>query len=194
MQIEQIDHRTVKIILSVEDMEQYALTYDQMDYNDRTTRRAILSIMEQVQSHTTLDVEQNKLFIEAFPGDGGGCVLYVNLVNVRDNGKTFQKERPSFDTPLIFQLDTVDILAASCKRLFYDYAHLIIKSSLYTGDRSGYVVLLYTYCRSNQRIINIMTEYGTYLGKGAVRAAHHKEHGRELITDNAIETILDCLC
>lgn len=194
MQIEQIDNRTVKIILTEEDMQQYSLTYEQMDYNDRTTRRAILNIMEQVQSRTSLDVEQNKLFIEAFPSDHGGCVLYINLVNAKENGKSFQKERPSFDTPLIFSLDTVDILAASCRRLFYDYAHLIIKSSLYTGDRSGYILLLYTYCRSNQRIINIMTEYGDYLGKGAVRAAHHKEHGRELITDNAIETILECLC
>ncbi len=193
MHIEMLDDLTVKILLSAEDMDHFSITYDQMDYNDRNTRQAILNIMQQVQEVTTLPIDQHKLFIEAFPDDLGGCILYVNLMTDKQSGKAFQKERAGFDTPLIFKLQTLDILTACCKRLFYDYAHLIVKSSVYSDERGGYILLLYTYCRSNQRIINIMTEYASYDGKGAVRAAHYKEHSKPVLQDHAIETVLNYL-
>lgn len=192
MQIEPIDQHTIKVTLSLADMQAYDLDYEQMDYSDPTTKKALLAIMHKVQQRTLVDIEDHKLFIEAFSQDDGGCVLYINVMHPID-AKRAPRQRSSFDTPLIFGIDSVDGLTVVCRRLSTDYTHLIVNSAIHTTHPRGYVLLLYTYCRSNARLIDSLCEHCVYLGKGAVLAAHYIEHGKEILNDRAIETWLTYL-
>lgn len=192
MQIEPIDRHTIKVTLSLVDMQAYDLDYEQMDYSDPTTKKALLAIMRKVQQSTLVDIEDHKLFIEAFSHEDGGCVLYINVMHPIDQ-KRAPRLRSSFDTPLIFGIDSIDGLTVVCHRVSNEYAHLIVNSAIYTTPPRGYALLLYTYCRSNARIIDSLAEHCAYLGKGAVLAAHYIEHGKEILDDRAIETWLSYL-
>ncbi len=187
LKIEIIDEKTIKILLSVQDMQEFHLTYEQMDYNDTVTRKAILSIVQKIRQDTPVDLEMNKLFIEAFPDTAGGCILYVNLIEPQQM-QSIKSGKQSFDTPLIFLLGNIDLVAGVSARLLQEYSHLIIHSSLYWMEER-YCLLLYTYCRMEKKIICILKEYGSYLGKGAILSAFIREHGKEILNDNAIETI-----
>ncbi len=191
LKIEIIDEKTIKILLSVQDMQEFHLTYEQMDYNDTVTRKAILSIVQKIRQDTPVDLEMSKLFIEAFPDKSGGCILYVNLIEPRQL-QSLKSGKQSFDTPLIFLLENIDLVAGVSSRLLQEYSHLIIHSSLYWLEKK-YCLLLYTYCRMEKKIIYILSEYGSYLGKGAILSAFVQEHGKEILTDNAIETITQYL-
>ena len=189
---EKIDEQTIKIVLSLKDMSDYDLTYEQMDYNDLATRKAILKIIQKIQGKTGVSVESSKLFIETFPNTDGGCIMYINLLNPSEELGFPQKERQSFDTPLIFEINNIDLVVAAAKRLFKKQNHLIINSSLYLLGQK-YHLLIYSYCRMEKRILRMTEEYGSYLGKGAILAAVTKEHAKEIVSDHAIETILHYL-
>jgi negative regulator of genetic competence, sporulation and motility len=188
LKIEKIDEKTIRILLSAQDMEAYHITYEQMDYNDLATKRAILNIIQQVRQKANIAVEFSKLFVEAFPNDDGGCILYVN-VSDSFTAAPVERKTTSFDTPLVFEFDSLNLLTAACSRLWIHDNHLMIKTSLYLYEKK-YRLLLYTYCRMEQKIIQQLQEYGHYIGKGAVVAAFVKEHAKTILSEHAVETIV----
>lgn len=184
MKIEVLDHKTVKVFLSAADMQNFSLTYEQMDYHDPATRKAISQILHQLRGETDLNIDSCKLLVEAFPQEEGGCILYINLILPQAE----KSERNSFDTPLIFRLETIDSVAGVSKRLVSKYSHLLIHSSLYILE-GNYFLLLYTYCRREHTIISVLEEYGTLFGKGAILSAFVQEHGQQILEKDAIEVI-----
>lgn len=170
----------------------FDLTYDQMDYNDRATRRVILDIIQRVKTKTSLNMESNKLFIEAFPYSDGGCIMYVNIIDSEEATLTKKKEKVSFDTPLVFEFNDIDALTVISKRLMQKHSHLITNTSLYLYE-GKYRLLIYTYCRMESKLIGALHEYGTYIGKGAVLSAVVHEHAKLIAQDHAIETIVQYL-
>lgn len=189
MKMEKIDDKTVKVTLSLKDMADYDLTYEQMDYSDPETRRALMEIVKKIQRRTRLDLTSSKLFIEAYPSPDGGAVLYINFIELETFEQSIPKNQKSFDTPLVFEIADIDLVTDICNRLFQEYNHLIINSSLYHCEEI-YYLFLYTYCRMEEKIIAILEEYGDYLGKGAIPAALVREHSTEIIGENALETIV----
>lgn len=186
MKIEQIDMVTIKIELSGNDMTELSITYDEMDYQSKPTRRAILEIMHRVQKKITLDIETNKLFIEAFPADDGGCVLLINLIE--ENDRSY--ECPSVaEMPIVFGFSELDTLVKLCHRIPQRMLLLIKKSKLILYD-SEYLLLLYTYRHREGKIAKLVQEYGEPLGNGMVINAFYHEHGKLLMEDNAIENLL----
>ena len=187
VKIEQLDEKTIRILLSAVDLEQMHLTYEEMDYSSAATKRAVSLILQRIRAQTDLPLDHRRLLIEAFPESSGGCILYLNLMD-----EPLRQERHGFDTPLVFGFDGLDPLVAVSGRLLNEFSHLIVKTELYL-DESGYRLLLYTYCRMEKRIIQLLQEYGTYLGKGAVLCAFVKEHAKPLLTENAVESIVTYL-
>lgn len=175
-------------------MEAYALTYDQMDYKDPVTKKVILEILHHVRNETSVDLSQGRLFIEAFPHVEGGCVLYISTVGGENTTAAKPKRyRNSFNTPLIFRFDTLDRLTDICDKLFKQYSHLVLKSSLYLLD-GKYVLLIYSYFKLDNKIIALAKEYGSLIGKGSIKGAFVKEHAKPVIEDTALETIVEYLC
>lgn len=185
MQIESIDSCTIKIVLSGQDMSRLEITYEQMDYQDPSTRRALLDLLRQAQLETGMDLSGSKLFVEAFPYQEDGCILYINLLGQQDSPAALHRSC-SFDTPLIFLLETIDQVGQLCCRLQSGLSHLVVKSSLFYEEK-GYWLLLYTYCRMEEALTAAAAEFGQYMGKGSVSAAVIREHSQEILADDAIE-------
>jgi negative regulator of genetic competence, sporulation and motility len=188
VQIESIDSSTIKITLSHQDLSRLDITYEQMDYQDPATRKALLGLLRQAQTQTGLDLTESKLFVEAFPDENDGCILYINLVSPHPKDSGIYSKGCGFNTPLIFQMDTIEEVSGLCSRLQKGMNHLVVKSSLFSQDQA-YWLLLYTYCRMEDRLIAAASEFGRYMGKGSILAAMVREHSREIIAKDAIETI-----
>lgn len=189
MKIELLDQQTIKIVLSCTDMSQFAITYDDMDYDDPDTRRVILQLLQKIKQETQLDLTDGKLFIEAFPYDQGGCILYINIVAPHVQQVT-TVSKSGFNTPLVFSFDSIEHVCNICKDLFQNYSHLIFKSSLYTFQ-GQYMIMLFSFFKLDRKISAIMSEYGNYYGKGELTASIIREHGNCIIQDTAVENIVE---
>lgn len=194
MKIEQIDRQTIKVILSPLDMDRFDLTYEEMDYKDPNTKRVILELLHRIKQETDLDLNDGRLFVEAFPYLNGGCVLYICTVSgeLPPKSRTVQKRTSGFNTPLVFGFKSLELLSAACEHLVLQYNHIILKSALYLYE-TEYRLLIYSYFKLDDRLIALVSEYGRYIGKGAVPSSVVKEHAKCLLDSGAIETISEKL-
>lgn len=188
MRIEQIDKQTVKVILTQADMDDFDITYEEMDYKDPNTRRVILELLQRIKDEMAVDFGGGKLFVEAFPYLDGGCVLYICTIAAESEKKPRPKNTSSFNTPLVFEFDELGLMTAACGRLQLRYNHIILKSALYLYE-NRYRLLLYTYFKLDDKLIAMVSEYGRYIGKGSIQSSFVKEHARCLLETNAIETL-----
>lgn len=185
LQIEPLDHQTVKIILSERDMRQFGLTYESMDYNDSTTRKVILDLLQQVHQATQIDMSQGKLFIEAFPDETGGCILYLNLLAP---GPSSPLSNDSPCSPIAIFLPSLDQLTGVCKLLNTRHKHSILKSSLYRSSRQ-YLLILYPCSKNVGRLCAAIHEFNASTAKGYIVAGSIHERNKLLIKNKAIETV-----
>ncbi len=193
LKIELVDQKTVKITLDENDLNEMALSFHDEASATFETKRAVLNLISKIKDETELDLTGGKLFIEAFPDANGGCVLYVNVIDRSRGSLHAQKASVGFNSPLIFRFKELKSLLAACKRLFHQYSHLIRKSSLYLLDEE-YFLILYSYLRTDEKLIKLLSEYGKYFGKGEIKLSFMNEHARCIVEDAAVETLVDYVC
>ena len=182
MKIELLDQQTIKVILTSDDMQEFDITYEEMDYNDPVTRRPIVAMLYRIKEQTCVDLTKGKLFIEAFPVEPDGCILYINMCKQVSN-KTSQ-----CNIPLVFSFSSIEEVFRVCETLFQYYSHLIFKSSLY---RMGniYFLSVYSFCKLEEKLTAIISEYGILQGKGSLYTASLQEYSQCIIPTTAIETL-----
>lgn len=189
MKIEMLDQQTVKIILSYDDMSKLSITYDDMDYSDPETRFVIMELLQKIKKETTIDLTNGKLFIEAFPYESGGCILYINVLTQKIS-KNLKELKTVFNEPIVFVFDNFDNVCDACINFFQNYNHLIFKSSLYSNDNK-YYMMIYSFFKLDKKISSVMSEYGHSFGKGELIASHIREYGKCIIGEIAIEKIAE---
>lgn len=194
VKIELLDEKTVKVLLSRIDMNNYHLTYDEMDYRSPDTKKVLLRLLDEVKRQIKIDLSSGKLFIEAFPYVDGGCILYVNLLDpsaTRETAKTAKRNIHSFSNaefPLIITITGVKRLGALCSSLTSHCHSLILDSELFLSNNStdSYSLLLHTGLLLNDELVHVANEFLCSYKKGAIAAAHVREHGCSLIEKNAV--------
>ncbi len=75
-----ISSSKLKIMLSADDMQKYALDAD-VNYADSKTRRAFRTILEEAKQKTGFDAESEKIFIQLYPSKKGGCEVYITKID-----------------------------------------------------------------------------------------------------------------
>lgn len=179
-----IHENKLKVILSAEDMLSLELDYDEMDYTDPTTRKALLYLLENAKNQVGFSPRKAKLFIEVYPCEGGGCVLY--FTNLRTPART---AGPGME-PVVFAFDDADTLIEGACKVFERYSHRIYKSSLYLLE-GVYRLVVFPLDYSDRLSVYFLSEYAEKLGEGEMLAAFTEEHGEELIRDTAIDTLAE---
>lgn len=190
LKIEPLDRQTIKIVLSKSDMQQMSIEFEQMDYSQPATKRMIMQLLQQARDETNLDFTKGKLLIEAFPTPDGGCVLYLNLIQ---RSYSTNKNNRGFNTPLIFKIQNLDQLCIVSKKLYQNYHHLILKSTLYS-ENNQYILMVYSYYKLDDKLIAIINEHGSLVGKGEIKSRLIEEHTHLIVKNKAIETICEYLC
>lgn len=182
-----IHENKLKVLLSAEDMQSLGLDYESMDYTDPTTRRALISILENGRGKVGFHPRKAKLFIEVYPCEGGGCVLYFTNLHMPARGSRAGME------PVLFEFEDSDSLIEGACKGFERYGHRIYKSSLYLME-GKYRLVVYPLDYTDRLSVYFLSEFGKRLGEGELLAAHTDEYGKALIRGNAIETLAELFC
>lgn len=86
MELILISDSKLKIMLTRDDMQQYALNCDTIDYDNTETRRAFWNILDEAKHRTGFDAAAERVFIQLYPSKEGGCEMYVTKLGF-DEGR-----------------------------------------------------------------------------------------------------------
>ncbi len=77
-----LSENTVKITLTSRDMSDYAIARESLLDRSAESRRSLTRFLKRFQSENELfrGKSADRLFLEAFPSDDGGCVMYVSTL------------------------------------------------------------------------------------------------------------------
>lgn len=131
MELIVINSRKLKIMMTSEDMAEYELKCENIDYDNAKTRRAFRCIFERVKQKTGFDASSERVFVQLFPSKGGGCEMYITKLTggvVQEKGVSSEGKRME-----IYRFERFEWLAAACARL---------RSIGYTGESSAYYDLI----------------------------------------------------
>lgn len=187
MEFELLCENKLKAMLSAQDMQLLELDYEQMHRSDPATRKALVTILEQAKRESGFDPRGTKLYIEAFPCEEGGCILYFSCIPTAMHTDAYGID------PVLFEFKDSDAMISGACKVFEMYGHRIYKSSLYLFEHM-YRMVVYPLDYADRLSIYLLCEYADKLGEGAILAAFTEEHGKELIKDRAIDTIAGHFC
>ena len=183
-----VDSDKLKVSLTQKDLEEMGISYESIDYSDENTRKALVSLLEKGRAQTGFNPRRAKLYIEVFPSQDGGCVIYYTRLQ---GGEVFAAGRfvpgPS---PVVFAFDSSEALIQACSGAKRRCIHRILRSRLYLLEKQ-YRLVIWSLDYSDNVSVLFLSEYGRPVGEGAVLAAFTEEHGKLLICENAIETLAE---
>lgn len=185
-----IHENKLKVILSASDMEDLGLECDVLDYADPVTRNALVEILERGRAEVRFHPRNAKLFVEAYPCDEDGCVLYFTSLpgNIRRAGHNKNTDSNVGLEPVLFGFDGAEELVEGACKTFERYGSRIYRSSLYRFH-GQYRLVVYPLDYYDRLSIYFLSEFGHQKGRGELLAAYIAEHGKELIGDDALETL-----
>ena len=82
-----LSENKLKVRLSREDLDYYALTVESMDYDNTSTRAAFWSILDTARTKTGFDAASDRVFIQVYPCSDGGCDMYVTKLGEEKHRK-----------------------------------------------------------------------------------------------------------
>ena len=176
----------LKVSLSADDLEAFGMDYQNLDYNDGATREILLELLNKGRAEVGFLPKRAKLYIEIYPREGGGCVIYYTRLpgNQPHTGWPFLPG-PS---PIAFAFADAQTLLDGCAKAYGLYRHRIYKSSLYALG-AQYRLIIYPLDYNDNLSVNFLSEYGRLVGEGQVLASYIEEHGKLLRESTALETL-----
>ena len=215
MELIRISDSKLKITLTSDDMAQYELDCDTMDYDNTDTRRAFREIFDHAKSMTGFDTAGDRLFIQLYPSREGGCELYVTKLGLICAEKREHESSRSHATlphsiseaaheaspypiPLgcgerdrmgAYRFERLESLLCVCRQLSRrGYA---AHSSAYRDERDRYYLIL----RERMGAFGVpcgefsfISEFGTPENAEHVRI-YISEHGTPICEGNAVNTL-----
>lgn len=161
--------------LSVRDMNELDITYEEMDYSNIETRRVIWTVIDRIRETSGCDIDPSgNLLIEAVADSEGGCVLCFTIPEKR---KAFSPQK----TPVlkknrgaaVYEFDSMDSFLDMIKAVGYD--SLCDKCRIFRNrDRVRAVLNRFP----GQREKKVIEEYGKFIGQDDYITAQTAEYWR----------------
>ena len=149
MEIIVISDNKLKIMLCEEDLKQFELRADQLDYSNTETKRMFWDILSKVKHQTGFDTDGQRVLVQLYPSKEGGCEMFVTKMGVmchcgseKDNSEcasrspqllgsnqTAQIKNITFN---VFSFEKNEELLNVCRRL--DSIGYTGESALYIGE------------------------------------------------------------
>ena len=179
MYYDALSRNTVKITLTSKDMKDYSIKSESLRSRSAESKRSLTCFLKKFQSESALfpGHKAERLFLEAFPSDDGGCVMYVSTLG----SDILPQEPVKKPLSLMCRLTSLDDAARLC---------LCVKgkvrtSSLYRLD-GGYCLIFGVSGDSTPAVSHIIEEYGE-LSDDATDIAYAAEHGAVICRANAVK-------
>ena len=215
MELILISDSKLKITLTSDDMAQYELDCDTMNYDNMETRKAFREIFDHAKSLTGFDTAGDRLFIQLYPSREGGCEMYVTKLGLvcaekrdREGDRTrailphsqpetetspsscpFPRGGGERDRTGAYRFEKMENLLCVCRQLARQgYAS---HSSAYRDERNRYFLIL----RERASTFGVpcgefsfISEFGTPENAENIRL-YINEHGFPICEGNAVNTL-----
>ncbi len=185
MVIETISSNTIKIILNENDMSLYDISFDKLDRSNPETKRLLIDLIDNIKDEKNIDLSSERLFVEAFPKDDGGCLLYLSILN--SNVKVTPEKSSLYNT-LICKIDSPEVLLSVTSKIYEMFNHILHNSELYYSDGT-YQLILQIFKKADKKLKTILGEFCQISGNGEIEASAIREHYTCIFPINAIEEI-----
>ncbi len=163
-------------------MLDYDINYERLDRKNPETKRLLIELLEAVRDEKNIDLSSEKLYVEAFPQNDGGCLLYISVLN--------DKLKPKIElySEIVCEISDICELLPLCSKLYKSYSHLLRSSELFFNEKT-YRLIINTFSKSDIKLSTFLSEYGNLIGKGEVISASTREHFINIIDKDAVEKL-----
>ena len=182
MYYDALSRNTVKITLTKKDMSDYSLKSDSLRVRNAETKRTLTRFLKKFRSESAIfpDKDIDRLFLEAFPSEDGGCVMYVSTLGM-------EPLPPAEPEPPVRTVMCVCAALDPILRLCAGLSGRTQGSSLYRLDNC-YCLAAQIPADEAQYTARLIREYGEY-SDDATDIAYAAEHGRTVCGKNAAEVL-----
>lgn len=193
MQYDSLSRHTVKITLSEEELKEYSLCADTLSSRTVETKRNLARLLKRMKLFSGYKAE--RLFLEAFPRAGGGCVLYVSSLGERGCDRPADRAAPYAEAGGVPVEQRFEVMCAVGElslliRLCAGIACLCAEADtrVYAFEDGSYRLVLSGKKREAETAKRFMNEYGEAV-TDFLRIRSAAERGRLICGENAAERI-----
>jgi len=169
---------TVKITMTRQDMRDYAIKSENLRARNSESKRSLTRFLERFRSESALfpDRSADRLFLEAFPSDDGGCVMYVSTLGTDTLPDTGGRPASASLMAITESLGDISRLAAALDGR--------VSSSALYRIQGGWCLVMSAARSDTASLARIIGEYGEF-SDDVIDISCAAEHGSLICPDNA---------
>lgn len=159
--------------LSVNDMNELDITYEEMDYSNIETRRVIWTVIDRIRETSGFDIDPSgNLLIEAVADSEGGCVLCFTIPDrrkgfVSSKAPVLKKNKGS----VVYEFDSIDSLLDMMKSI--GSTQFSGRCRIFRLNEKVRIILTKLPSQNEKKTIE---EYGKFIGQNDIISAYTAEH------------------
>jgi len=204
MKIERISDNTIKVTISLNDLEERNIDLNSLNYNSPAAQELFWDMMEQAEAQFGFNVSDSQLIIEPIPNSDEGFIITITRID--DDGdfesihkyiksrfrksdiKVKKKGRRILSSIVIYAFDNFDDLCALCKKLQPLYSG---ESTLYKCRDTYYLVLTKSsFTVSDTKKFEILLgEYGRKVHNAGFYEGYLNEYADKIADGDAIRIV-----
>lgn len=164
---------SLKVELTAQELQQFHLTYEQLNYEDKRTKAMLKNILDGAAQITGFENGSGKLLIEVFPAPQNGCTVY--FTRLAGAAKRYRQKMPK-----IYTFESCEALMSAIETLPAPSGNT--PSELYELE-GRYILILHETAKTR------LLEYATASNGTRFNLAYIREHGRLLASPHAVVTM-----
>ncbi|MBO5416377.1 MAG: adaptor protein MecA [Clostridia bacterium] len=208
-----ISDSKIKVMLTEEDLREFEIEADELDYANTDTKRMFWDILSRAKHITGFDTDGQKVLVQIYPSRHGGCEMFVTKIGslcpseegchiqgkpnpiisekftVKSRGRSAAREKKRV---CVFAFETLEQMLSVCRRLFsLGYSE---ESSAYIGENRRCYLLLEGIDTTGYEPIDkfsFIYEFGVLENSDATDF-FLSERGMSICSQKAVETLSRC--
>ncbi len=179
----------LKIVMSSLDMQEYAITCDNLGYKDGNTKQILRSILAKAKDEVGFDASGRRVVVQMYPSKDGGCEMYVTKSTASPLPVPLHSGMRKI--PTVFRFGGMQTMLCACRKL--SDREDILSSAAYAGlDNEECYLLLYTPAVDafgrEPLLFSAANEYGR-MWNTEYAIAYLKEHCDCICRADAVKTL-----
>ncbi len=172
--------------LTKQDMLELDITYEAMDYSTIETRRVIWTVLGEAGKHLGRELDPSRrMIIEASPKTEGGCTLTFTILDGRKKSVSQKHTLKKQSESVVCDFENLDDLFRAAEEIHRSGE--APQSSLFELDKAYRLILN---C-SSESLNGVLSEFCKIRNSCRLINDFTSEHWRLLVSDNAIERLLN---
>ena len=205
MKIERIDENEIKVILTMNDLEERNLDFNSLNYNSPAAQELFWDMMEQAEIEFGFTAFDSQLSIEAIPDYNTGFVITITKLDDeegfeslqnhiknryrKNDSKTSKRIKKTPSNSLIYVFENFDYVCDACKKIVELYNREV---SIYKYNNSYYLIITKNNLNPQSRIRFdlILCEYGNKVSMPGYFEGILNEYGKAILCKKPINNII----